>query len=616
MPVLASAPEARIPEPKRPEPGGALAPQVGGAYANYLLAVLVLVYVINFLDRQIIAILAEDIKADLGVSDASIGFLYGTAFAVFYAIFGIPLGRLADVWNRRSLIAIGLGFWSLMTAFSGFARNFGELAAARIGVGVGEASASPAAFSMLSDSFPARRRATVLALYSTGVYLGGGLGLMIGGQIVDRWNAAYPPGTAPFGLVGWQAAYLLVGLPGLLLAVWVSTLREPVRGAADGVVTVPDARPMSAFLKELRAVVPPFTLWHLAREGAGSRAIVRNLVLALVLAALGFLLVRVTGDAPQWIALPIGIYAAVSWASTLGLRDRPCAELIFRTPTLRHLALGLSLLAFTGYGLGGWAPVYFRRVLGQPTGEVGTYVGLTAAAAGVLGVTIGGLWADRLRGSRPEGRLYVALVAAACSDAARLVDALHARRSHRLHAQLPGLDVRLDVDRRGRLHGAGPGAPAHAFGRVRLLHPRDHVRRLRARPLLHRRALRRARGSRPGDAADAAGEPGWRWSSSGGACAPSRATKRRCSSGRVPRASRGSDRLAACSAPASITPAAPMAWAPPGRSGAPGAPARAICRAATTTSSTRALTRARSSSSSTSRPGAKSCARSRSARPG
>jgi MFS family permease len=411
---LASAPHQELPIASQAAGKPKPAVQVGGAYANYLLGVLVLVYVINFLDRQIIAILAEDIKADLGVSDAEIGFLYGTAFAVFYAIFGIPLGRLADVWNRSSLIAIGLGFWSLMTAFSGFARNFGQLAAARIGVGVGEASASPAAFSMLSDSFPARRRATVLALYSTGVYLGGGLGLMIGGQIVDRWNAAYPPGSAPFGLVGWQAAYLLVGLPGLLLAVWVATLREPVRGAADGVITVPDARPMSAFLKELRAVVPPFTLWHLASQGAGKRAIALNLGLALALAALGFLLVQLTGDVPQWIALPIGIYAAVSWSSTLGLRDRPCAALIFHTPTLRNLALGLSLLAFTGYGLGGWAPVYFRRVLGQPAGEVGNYIGLTAAAAGVLGVIIGGLLADRLRASRPEGRVYVALLAAIC----------------------------------------------------------------------------------------------------------------------------------------------------------------------------------------------------------
>jgi len=161
------------------------APPLGGRAASLTLAVLVLVYVLNFLDRQIVTILAEDIKADLGISDAQIGFLYGTAFAVFYAVFGIPLGRLADVWVRRSLIAAGLAFWSLATAVSGFTRSFAELGTARVGVGVGEASATPAAYSMLSDSFPPRVRATVLAIYSSGIYIGGGLGLLIGGQIVD-----------------------------------------------------------------------------------------------------------------------------------------------------------------------------------------------------------------------------------------------------------------------------------------------------------------------------------------------------------------------------------------------------------------------------------------------
>jgi hypothetical protein len=111
----------------------------------------VVVYVFNFLDRQILSILAERIKADLGVSDAQMGFLYGTAFAVFYAIFGIPLGRLADVWDRRRLIAWGLAAWSAMTALSGLARSFAQLALARFAVGVGEASASPAAYSLLSD---------------------------------------------------------------------------------------------------------------------------------------------------------------------------------------------------------------------------------------------------------------------------------------------------------------------------------------------------------------------------------------------------------------------------------------------------------------------------------
>ncbi len=406
--VLSQTPPSHAPDTgKAAKPAG-----VGGAYANYVLAVLVIVYVINFLDRQIITILAEDIKADLGVSDAEIGFLYGTAFAVFYAIFGIPLGRLADVWNRRTLIATGLGFWSLMTAVSGLARGFGSLAAARIGVGVGEASASPAAFSMLSDTFPPRRRATVLAIYSSGIYIGGGLGLMIGGQVVDRWNAAFAPGMAPYGLKGWQVAYFLVGIPGLLLALWVRTLREPVRGQADGVVAPVEPHPFHAFWHELGAVLPPFTLWHLVREGAGARAIARNLAFAAALAALCSVLVHVTGNLPQWLALSLGIYAAFSWMSTLGLRDRPAAALLFHTPTLRNVSLGLALLAFTGYGLGGWTPVFFRRVLEQPTGEVGTIVGLTAAVAGVLGVTCGGLLADRLRATRPEGRLYIALAGA------------------------------------------------------------------------------------------------------------------------------------------------------------------------------------------------------------
>ena len=119
---------------------------MGGAYSHYVLFVLVIVYVFNFIDRNILSILSQDIQADLGVTDAQMGFLYGTVFAVFYAVFGIPLARFADVWVRRSLISVGLMFWSLMTAMSGFAKSFSMLAGFRIGVGIGEASASPAAF--------------------------------------------------------------------------------------------------------------------------------------------------------------------------------------------------------------------------------------------------------------------------------------------------------------------------------------------------------------------------------------------------------------------------------------------------------------------------------------
>jgi MFS family permease len=191
-------------------------------YAWYGLGVLFFVYILNFVDRQILSILANDIKADLGLTDSELGFLYGTAFAVFYALFGIPLGKLADNWNRVKLMSIGLGLWSMMTALSGFSKNGTMLTGARIGVGVGEATASPCAYSLISDWFPKRMRATALAIYSAGLYIGAGISLLIGALVVERWNAAYP-GGGPLGLVGWQAAFLVVGIPGMILALIVRT---------------------------------------------------------------------------------------------------------------------------------------------------------------------------------------------------------------------------------------------------------------------------------------------------------------------------------------------------------------------------------------------------------
>jgi MFS family permease len=377
-------------------------------YARYVLAVLVIVYVFNFLDRQILAILAERIRADLGVSDAELGFLYGTAFAVFYALFGIPLGRLADVWDRRKLIALGLAVWSLMTALSGLARNFPELALARIGVGIGEASAAPAAFSLLSDYFPAARRATALAIYSSGIYLGAGLGLVVGGQVVDRWDAAFPT-AAPFDLRGWQVAFFVVGLPGLLLALWVRTLREPPRGGLDGRPAVRGEAPWRAFVRELRSVLPPLTIAHLAMAGAGARGIAFNLAAAAGIAALAAVLIHLLGSAAQWIALGIGCYAAISWLQALALRDPPTSALVTGTPTLRYAALGFSLLAFVGYGLGFWLPTYFMRAFGSDAGQTGLILGVVSSVGGWLGTTLGGVWADARRRRSPAGRIQVAI---------------------------------------------------------------------------------------------------------------------------------------------------------------------------------------------------------------
>ncbi len=381
-------------------------------YSCYTLGVLLLVYIVNFIDRQILSILNEEIKRDLGLSDAQMGFLYGTAFAVFYALFGIPLGRLADVWVRRTLIAYALAFWSTATALSGLARSFLQLGVARIAVGVGEAGTGPCAYSLLSDSFSPARRATVVAILTSGVYVGVGLGIFIGGQVVQRWNDAFAEGGAPFGLVGWQVAFFVVGLPGLLLALWVRTLREPVRGAMDGIESPPEPYPFREFRRELRAVLPGLTIHSLLRLGAGRREIAINLVVAGGLGLAAWALVASLGNPAQWIALAIGVYATVSWAQGLVLRDPPAAVLILKTRSWMVGVAGISLLAFSAYGLAYFTAPFFIRYHEVPIGRLGFTLGGITAAFGFLGVTLGGVLADAWRARDPRGRLFVAIAAA------------------------------------------------------------------------------------------------------------------------------------------------------------------------------------------------------------
>ena len=374
-----------------------------GGYANYVLGILFLVYVLNFVDRQILSILAKDVKRDLGLDDADIGFLFGTAFGVFYSLFGIPLGRLADNWHRVRLITIGLAIWSAMTAFSGLARNGLQLTLARVGVGVGEATASPCAYSLISDYFPRERRATALAFYSSGIFIGGGLSLFIGGAIVDNWNRAFPGGH--WGLVGWQVAFMAVGLPGLLLAAWVATLREPLRGESDGLITAPAPEPFRDFLLELLSIIPPLTLVGAARRGA--RAFTANLAALAIAAGAAWALSGSTGDPAQWIAVCGGAYAVFSWASALKVRDYPTFRLIWGTPAFLYVSLGYGLISFVSYGVAAFGALYAETMLGQPKTEVGFYLGGGAAAGGFLGIVLGGRIADWLKQRRSWGRVPV-----------------------------------------------------------------------------------------------------------------------------------------------------------------------------------------------------------------
>lgn len=373
-------------------------------YAWYALGILFLVYVLNFVDRQIITILAPDIKQDLGLDDADIGFLYGTAFAVFYALFGIPLGRLADSWHRVRLLTLGLAIWSAMTAISGLAKNGLQLAGARMGVGIGEATASPSAYSLISDMFPKHMRGTALAIYSAGLYLGGGVSLMIGGFIVDGWNNAYP-GGGPFGFVGWQAAFMAVGIPGLLLAAWVATLREPVRGLVDGVPTKPSATPFKGFFEELYAVIPPFTL--LSAASRGSRALLVNISAALLLSAGAWIMAKLTGATLQWACIAFGYYAVFSWASSLRVRDQPTFALIWGSRAFIATILGYGTVAFLSYASTAFAPVYAQEALGENAGTVGFWVGGFGAVGGFLGVIFGGRMSDWLMLRNAGGRIIV-----------------------------------------------------------------------------------------------------------------------------------------------------------------------------------------------------------------
>jgi len=187
---------------------------------RYVLGILFVTYTFNFIDRQILGILVEPIKQDLGVSDTAMGLLTGLAFAVFYTVMGIPIARIADRTNRRNLIAIALAIWSGFTALQGAAQNFWQLLIFRVGVGVGEAGCSPPSHSIISDYYPANRRATALGIYSLGIPVGILFGFFVGG-----WMEQF---------FGWRWAFVVVGIPGLILALVVRfTVSEPPRGHAE-----------------------------------------------------------------------------------------------------------------------------------------------------------------------------------------------------------------------------------------------------------------------------------------------------------------------------------------------------------------------------------------------
>jgi MFS family permease len=224
------------------------------SYAWMVLGILLTAYVISMVDRQVLSLMIQPIRHDLGITDVQVSLLHGFAFVLFYATFGLVFGKLADTVNRRNIIISGMVLWCLATAACGLARSFGELFAARMFVGVGEAALTPAAYSIIADYFPRERRARATTVYAMGVFLGAGLAMVLGGLAMAASSAAGEMTIPVFGVLhGWQAAFIIVGSPGLLVAALMLVVREPIRREKSAAGAGP--RATLAFIRRNAAVL-------------------------------------------------------------------------------------------------------------------------------------------------------------------------------------------------------------------------------------------------------------------------------------------------------------------------------------------------------------------------
>lgn len=324
--------------------------QASLAYAWYVVVLCMIAYIFSFIDRQVIVLLIEPIRADLQISDTQFSLLHGLAFAFFYALMGIPIARLADTRSRPLIIATGVFVWSLATAACGLTRTFWQLFAARMAVGAGEAALSPAAYSMISDLFPKSKLGLALGVYSIGSFIGAGLAFLIGGTVIEWMERV---GVMALPLVGtlkpWQMTFVLVGLPGVLIsALFVITVRNPERKNVIG-ASAAEAGPTRAYtLGELFAYMGVHRYTFIAHY-------------------LGF----------GFLAL--SLYALLSWAPAFFMRNFDMSA--------REVGLYLGTAVLLGNTAGvlssGWLADWFTR-RGYDDGA------MRAGMVGALGVVIPG----------------------------------------------------------------------------------------------------------------------------------------------------------------------------------------------------------------------------------
>ncbi len=304
-------------------------PLFSNGYRALVLGFLLAAYTFNFIDRTIIATIGQAIKVDLKITDTQLGLLGGLSFAVLYTLLGIPIARLAERWNRVSIISIALVVWSGFTIACGFAGNFVSLLIMRVGVGVGEAGCSPPSHSLISDYFEPKRRATALSIYAFGIPLGGMIGAVAGGWLAKSF--------------GWRVAFMVVGAPGVILALLVKLLiKEPPRGHSDPVQRVASTSERVSETAGKTAPAAPSDHWmiHEIKE-----------------------LATVTGN-------------------------------LFSHWPVANMILGLTMTSFAGYGIGQFSAPYFIRAFNLDYATVGLVFGLIGGFSAGLGTLAGGLVSD------------------------------------------------------------------------------------------------------------------------------------------------------------------------------------------------------------------------------
>ena len=385
----------------------------------YALTLVASAQALSLLDRQILSILAPSISADLGIGDAEIGLLYGTLFALFYALFSLPLGRLVDGWVRTRLLAICIAAWSFSAGLAAFASGFALLALSRLGVGIGEAAAQPAANSIIFDVFPRTKRGTAMAAMGIATAIGLGLSMTLGGIVAQWWDLRYAEGSAPLGFSGWQFAFLVASLPGLILAYLIYRMREPTRGGMDGIVSREDPHPFKASAAVLGAVTPGANWFSLWSRKAGARqwlinlaglAVILIVCVAMMRLAQGFsprppleaLGLSIDPHALQWFVVGFGAFVILNLFQSFKLTDMATYNVVL-SPSLILLMVVGGLQTAINYGVMGFTPSFLVREYGLSMAETGVQFGLLAAALGMIGPIVAGPLSDWLT-ARMGGR--------------------------------------------------------------------------------------------------------------------------------------------------------------------------------------------------------------------